>query len=355
MTVVRGWLFIWAMVFALVVGSPGSAAAATEAPTVTVVVPRSPDPVMAEVLVRVEGELRAAGFNVSVVRQASEESPEDALANAATEQSPIALVGVFGTSQTGIDLWVLDRIQQRTVRRAIRNVDLGSRNSEVLAVRTAEQLSASLEELDIAPAPPPAPPESKPAPAPVPPAAPDQLASTPVASQKRGTVGLEVGPAVVFSFEGMGPALSPFARLCISPLPALELRLSGAGLGTRPQVQSDLGTARFAQSFFILDVTYGLQASSRLRPYAALGGGAYYSEVFGSSASALPSKNSSAWAMALEIGAGSSYRLSQSLELIAELDALLLSPYAVVRFADQERAKTGRPAVLFSTSVRGWL
>lgn len=353
MTVVRGWLFIWAMVFAWVVGSPGPAAAASEGPTVTLVVPQSPDPVMAEVLVRVEGELRAAGFDVSVMRQAPEESPKDALANAARELSPIALVGVFGTSQTGIDLWVLDRIKQRTVRRAIRNADLGSRNSEVLAVRTAEQLSASLNELDIGPAPPPTPPESKPAP--VPPAAARQVASPPVTPEKRGTVGLEVGPAVVFSFEGIGPAILPFARLSISPLPALDLRLSGAGLGTRPQITSELGTARFAQSFFILDATYGLQASTRLRAYAALGGGAYHARVFGSSATELPSKDSSAWAVALEAGAGFSYRLARSIELVTELDALLLSPYAVVRFADQERAKTGRPAVLLATAVRGWL
>lgn len=339
MSAARAWLVTGAMIVALVVGSP-PLAAAPKAPTVTLVVPTSPEPEIAEVLVRVEGELRAAGFDVITVSQAKDESPEITLQNVASQLKPLALVGVFGTSQLGIDLWVLDRIRQRTVRRAIRNADLGSRNSEVLAVRTAEQLSASLEELDIAPTPPPPPRDPKPAPVP---------------SSKRPTVGLGVGPAVIFSFEGIGPALLPLARVHFSPTPALELRLSGAALGTRPLVTSKLGTARFAQSFVLLDATYGLTTSSALRPFAAIGGGAFRAEVFGSSAVDLPSKNSSLWAAALEVGAGSSYRLARGVELVVELDALLLSPFAVVRFADEERAKTGRPALLFSTSLRGWL
>ncbi len=123
-------------------------AAETSAPTVVLLRVTSPDDVTTEATARVNGELKAAGFEVVVVPLRGEDAKSD-LENAARDFNAMAAFAIFvrpfEAGASVAEIWVSDRTRQKLViqKAVLHETDRG-RGSEILAVRAVELLKANL-------------------------------------------------------------------------------------------------------------------------------------------------------------------------------------------------------------------
>jgi hypothetical protein len=319
-------------------------------PVVALLRPDPPDPALGEMFVRLEGELRTAGFDVTIVARAPDEAPRSAIDRASRTYAPAAVIGIFGESLAAMELWVADRLTGRSVASRLNaSGESGTRATEILAIRAAEQLNASLVELDLSPKPVEATPPAKPAEsAPVPKPAPS--VDRPAAPSRFRA---ELGVGSLFSFEGASPTVTPVGRISWSVLPAIEVRLTGAWLGSRSGVSSASGSASFSQDLLLLEGVYSPARPGQFGPRASLGVGAMHVGVDGRGSGAVQGLDASMWSAAIDAGLGFCYRRAASLGFAIEGHAVFANPYPVVRLLDEAQATTGRPAIFASVALIG--
>ncbi len=321
-----------------------------ERPLVTLLRPDPPDPALGQMFVRLEGELGAAGFDVKVVGTTPDEAPRAAIARASETASethaPAAIIGVFG-GPAGMELWVADRLTGRSVvRRLNASGESGARASEILAIQAAEQLSASLVDLDLAPKPAKAAP---PKPAEVAPTA----RPRPTGGEERSRFQAELGVGSLFSFEGMGPTVTPVGRLAWSALPFWGVRMTGAGLGSHSSIASSSGSATISQDLLLVESVFSPSISGPRGLRASLGVGTLHAGVEGRGSGSAQGLDASVWAAAVDAGVGLCYARAASMGFALEGHAVFASPYPVVRLLDEARATTGRPAIFASFALTG--
>jgi hypothetical protein len=330
--------------------------------TVVLVLPDLPDADLAEAYVRIQGELRTAGFDVEEAALPRDPDPAKALASAAEERSPLAVIGIFENPRGALEFWILD---VRTGRTAVKRMARGgepARAPEILAISAVEVLLASLSELDIKPAP----------------SSTDESAASPRAAASGGAPtdraavpehpseadaskqgdrelhwGLELG--IGSAVGSYGASVLPAARLAWSPLPILRARVSGLAFGTRPEVTGPGGFARTSQAIILAEVVLRPWDLRALAPQISLGSGAYHFRIEGHSIDGNQGATASQLSAAVDAGAGIAWRQQRHVELAFEAHALLAQPYPSIRFFGVERATAGRPTLLLSATVAGWL
>jgi hypothetical protein len=316
-------------------------------PLVALLRPDPPDPALGQMFVRIEGELNAAGFDVTIVARAPEEAPQAAIERASETHAPAAIIGVFGGSLAGMELWVADRLTGRSVVRHLNaSGESGTRASEILAIRAAEQLSASLVDLDLAP---------KPA---VVTPAPEVAAKPPPApGSERPAEGsrfrAELGIGSLFSFEGAGPIVTPVGRLSWSALPSWAIRITGAGLGSHSSIASPSGSASFSQDLLLVESVFSTSKPGKLGLRASLGVGTLHVGVEGHGSGSVQGLDSSIWAAAVDAGVGLCYRRAAGMGFALEGHAAFASPYPVVRLLDETQATMGRPTIFATAALTG--
>ncbi len=315
-------------------------------PLVALLRPDPPDPDLGQMFVRIEGELNAAGFDVTIVARAPDEAPQAAIERASETHAPAAIIGVFGGSLTGMELWVADRLTGRSVVRHLNaSGESGTRASEILAIRAAEQLSASLIDLDLAP---------KPAPV-----APSPNTATPAPAPRserpaeRSRFRVELGIGTLFSFEGAGPTVTPVGRVSWAALPSWELRMTGAGLGTYSSVSSPSGSATFSQDLLLVETVLSPSKPGVLALRASLGAGTMHVGVEGHGAGSVQGLDTSIWVAAVDAGVGLGYRRAAGVGFAFEGHAVFTSPYPVVRLLDETQATMGRPTIFATAALTG--
>jgi len=140
---------------------------AAREPTVVLLRPAHPTPLAAEAIVRLRGELLAAGYAVETADVTEAGGVRAAIASASRSPGADAVVALFGdTPQSPGLLWVIDRASGKTFSRPIPHDAEGVRSAQILSVRALELLRASfLEAALVSPARAPAP-KSSPAAAP---------------------------------------------------------------------------------------------------------------------------------------------------------------------------------------------
>jgi hypothetical protein len=319
-------------------------------PMVVLLRPDPPDPALSQMFVRIEGELGTAGFAVTIVAKAPDEAPRAAIEKASKSLAPAAVIGVFGDPLAGMELWVADRLSGKSIVRHL-NVsgESGTRASEILAIRAAEQLSAGLVELDLWPkavevasqaakAAPRAAPEPKP---------------NGERPDERSRFRAELGVGSMFSFEGASPTVTPVARLSWSALPAWDVRMTGAWLGSRSSIASSSGTASFSQDLLLVEGVFSPSKPGKLGLRASLGVGTLHIGVEGRGSRSVQGLDTSSWAAAFDTGVGLCYVRAASWGFAFEGHAIFASPYPVVRLLDQAQATTGRPAIFASLALTG--
>jgi len=343
----KGALF--ALVIPALLLRPVVAYAAAAAPLVVLVRPQPDDETMSEALVRLQGELEALGFVVSIVEPSAETDPKRMTESAGTLSSA-ATIAMFKSSPGMLELWIADRLTGKTVVRQVKAGETRGRSpAQVLAIRAAELLRASLAETVLEPS------EAPAQEAPSPPAVTHWIESsiTPPPPQFV-RLGLEAGAGVVGSFNGIGPSVVPMVRARVSFGELFAIGLGAAGLGTSSKVTGATATADVRQEVVLADAQLRFLPGALVRPTLSVGAGAYGMLVDGTAQWPYEGKSGSHWSPAVAGAGGLVLRLDASVDLVLEARAIVATSSPTVRFFDEEAARGGRPTYLASLSLVGW-
>jgi hypothetical protein len=332
----------------------GLAAAATAPlPRVVLVRPPAAPPAVTEALVRLRGELLAAGFEAEVVELPLGADVRDSLERltppTGNGASATALVAVIASAEAGTaELWVIDRVTGKTV---VRRVNAGtadaSRAAEVLAVRAVELLRASFLELAVPPTNPATPP------APAAPAV-ERWATAPL-EDRDWTWAIEAGGGTAIAIGGPWNPFMPVARLERAFGRHFCLRVSFAGLGTSANLNAPGGSADVTETLMLAEAAVRFRRGRRLQPLISAGGGAMRTAAEGQAfATPLKGAGRSQWSVAGDLGLGLRIPLSgQRFEMGLEAHALLAQPYPTVTYMGEQFALVGRPTVLVTLTLLG--
>jgi hypothetical protein len=295
-------------------------------------------------LTRIHEELLAEGFEVHVVDPGPKTDPisvAQALEQPSDSAASIALLG--DPTIEPAELWIVDRTGARPdVRRIAIPSDDPLHAPEILAIRTIELLRASALQRLV---------ESTRFQSPSPPA----KVLAPAAPEKRSPVGIELGLAVVQDLEGPGPAEIPLARLHVVLARWLFARLTAAGLGSRPRVESAEGSATIGQNLGLLEVGVTFRSQHRLVPIVTLGAGALYVTSDGNGVYPFAGHLGSRWTALVDGGFGLFAPFSRQWGLAVEVHALLAAPHPFVRFSDTSAGNIGWPALATTLTLVTWL
>jgi hypothetical protein len=312
-------------------------------------------PVPSEVVNRVRGELIADGFQVESGPSVPDVDRTEALRRAGRAAGAAIVAGLFVDEDTGgIDMCLLNTFSGGIVARRLEAPSKSSDGPQVVARHAVTLLRANL--LDFAL-------EGLRSAFATAPKSPSTLASPPAAlprdeaaeRQRLPRVAVEGGLGVLGGFEAVGPSVMPVVRLRLAAAKALQFRLMGAGLGSAPSVQSQFGSATVAQGLVQVDAMASFGHGPWPRPLAAAGVGAYYAGVTGSGILPYQGHNDSAFALAISGAVGVGATVARDVDLSLELQALVTEPGVILRFADVAAARMGRPLLLATLTVAGWM
>ncbi len=319
-------------------------AESTEMSRVAVLRPSIANDVTSEAVLRVRGELGAAGFDVVLVDRTAERDRPSALQAAGQAAHAIATFGIFDASSgpgpaRSAEIWIADVRRGKTV---VQHVGIDEpdpeRRSAALAVHAVEILRASMVELGL---------HAEPSAAPSEPTetAPDNARSHPVTDNRAPRFAVGAGLGVLQSLQRLGTAISPMARFTYFPSPALGARLGVLGLGTSVDRSSVAGTATVHQQLALLEVVLS-GTRGVLRPTVSTGVGAYHLGFSSVGAPPYLGTTGGTWAALGSIGAGASLRLGGPLLANLDVQALFTAPRAVVTIAGADVGHAGTPSLL---------
>jgi hypothetical protein len=346
----RTWLRLLSTLLAALLPLTRSGRAGAESAALIVLVrPTQTTPAVTEALTRVRGELTADGFDVAMIDAQTASDPDRTLARVGQQTSAAATLGIFIRDEASVvELWVVDRVTNKTsVRRAEAERGDDWRAPEVLARRVVELLRASLLEVLV-----PAPRRANET------ASPQTQAyhwAARALERRRSTWGIDGGAAMLGGFGGVQAAILPVARLRLSLNESFTARLTLAGLGTRPTVSAEDGTAAISQALTLLELQAIPAKSKWVRPVLSIGAGAYHVGAEGNARWPYQGVDVARWTVAADAGAGISLPISSTFEIAIEGHAMVATPYPVIRFLGRDIANTGRPSIFAVVTLVGWL
>ena len=305
-------------------------------------------------LTRIREELAAGGFEVVIADPGPSTDPLST-AEAMTHQpdAAVAVIAVVGDPEAGsAEIWIVDRIAGPPEVRKIVSSEDPAHAPEVLAIRTIEILRASaLKRLVESTRPP-----GSPVPAPSGPPPPAAIASGPATgpAPHLAPLGLEAGVSMFDSVRGLGPAALPVIRIRLAFDGPEFLRVTFAGLGTRPRIETTMGSVAIGQALGLVEIGAAWRPGARLRPIVTLGAGALYLESDGSGIWPYQGVRDAQWAAVTDLGIGALLGMGGQLALALELHALVAFPRPVVRFVEAEVATLGRPTLVAALTLVAW-
>jgi len=331
--------------------SSAAAEAALDAGPVIVLQPTTASSALRRSLARIRNELSADQFQVVLADSGAATDPTAVIESAGADPAGGAVLAVFGDPETGVaELCVVQRSGRRVaVRRATVVVDDPERMPEALSARALELLRASALELAIdgqgARRQPSAPEVNRTIEAASQPAAP----AAPAADT---ALAVEMGVGILHSIDGPPPAVMPVGRIRVRVWSWLGTRVTVAGLGTRPRVDSRYGSAAVSQSLALLELAGGFRSGRRIRLAASLGAGALEVGVAGVGAGPYEGRDSQRWSPALGGGLGVAFAIGSRAALATEMQAMMAFPHPIVRFVDVAAASVGYPSFLLTATLQ---
>jgi len=323
-------------------------------PKVILVRPPAAPATVSEALVRLRGELVAAGFAAEVVETALGPDVRASLEKLApaSSGSPTALVAVVASADPATaELWVIDRVTGKTV---VRRVNAGAvdppRVAEVLSVRAVELLRASFLELAIGTAP-------RSAEAPPPPPAPvvERFVTAPLEeAEPDWTWAVEAGGGTAAAINGPWNAILSVARLEHAFGPHFCARVTFAGLGTAARVDTPQGFVGVSPTVLLAEALVRFRRGRRIEPLVTVGAGALRLATDSHESSPYDAVSGARWGAAADVGIGVRIPLRRHrFELGVEAHALGAQPYPSIRFFGTEIAQAGRPSLIGSVTLLG--
>jgi hypothetical protein len=328
-----------------------------QAAAVAILRPERTSPELTEALFRLQGELLALGIEVEVSRRIGHGEDDGdtraAFERRAAERKLDAIIDVLADeSPPAADVWTFPRAPATSeVSRVV--FEPGARSAtETFAIRAIEVLRSRLLEIDLlarerAGAPPltparPPPPRER--------AAPRSRADAPTPR-----LGLEGGAVVLTSLDGVGPALMPLVRVDAAVHPRLVAQATFSGLGTRPVIERGAESARVALSYGLLGLCYCSPFETGLGPVVGLSAGALRTSLSGHADAPERGHAVARWSFLVDAALGARLGLPGRYYLTLASHVQLAQPYVAVHFVDERVASSGRPNVLVTLTVGGWL
>jgi hypothetical protein len=332
------------LVLAVAVARPGPGWAASA----RVVVLESPtaSPGTRRCLTMIRDELTAGGFDVETVDPGPATDPFSLAAVMRAQSSAAATIALLGDPELGrAELWILDRIGANAeVRRIPAPSDDPERVEEVLAIRTIEVLRASALKLFIE--------SSRPAP---PPAEVAPVRSAEAPAPRPRVVALEGGVSLLASPGELDAAAVPLARLRVAVAGPIVARLTIAGLGSRPRIETARGTAVITQELGVVELGLVFRRDHRLAPAIMLEAGVLHLGSDAQGTGPYLGQRDGRWSAVAGVGAGVVVGISGRLAIALETHVMIASPYPVVRFVDWQAATVARPASWTTLTLVSWL
>jgi hypothetical protein len=302
-----------------------------------------------EVANRVRGELLADGFSVQWV-DATPDGDRVATLTRASHVAGAAVAAGLWVAEDGraIELVLVDGLTGRSlVRRLEPEPGSAGQAPEVMARRSVDFVRAGLLDFLV---------ESLRSAVSdahrVPPVVPKAEASD---GTEKSRWAIEAGVGVLGSFEGVGPATMPVARVRFAASPTWQLRITTAWLGTQPLLEFPTGTASVAQGIALLECSAHFWRRRIFRPLVSFGAGTYYVGVTGSGAAPDRGERSTAFSFAFDAGVGVAAAMGSHFEVLLEAQAILAEPGIGIRFVGVDSARIGHPSVLGTLTIAGWI
>lgn len=325
-----------ALFLAVALFAPGTAFAAT----VFLVPSATPSAAMAEVLVRVRGELVSEGFTVEVPSLPPPEDLDQLLSRASAD-AVVALGG--GDLPDSVEIRLLDPVNGKLVMRRMALPSATDVSAKTLAIQTLELIRATFLEMDLTPAP------RLPEP---PPAAVVAPATAPLPTER---IGIDVGVATVFDIDASTPVVLPLVRLSWPLRPWLLPQLVAAGLGTRRTIGGEGISAEVSQEFALVGASCRFRARARLRPFLSLAAGVLHTSAQGKADPPDWARADQQWSLLLDASVGSWLTLGDRFQVALALQAQAAERYPAVRFSGSVVKRSMNPSILATITVGTWL
>jgi hypothetical protein len=259
----------------------------------------------------------------------------------------VAIVGDL--SPDSVEVWVIDKVTGKSVVRRVPFEPTATRASETLAIRAIELLRSSFLEIDLAAH------DRRSQPGTAPPPAVVHFVETERLARNPERFGVEVGGAGVMSLDGVGPALLPLVRFGWSLRSWFLVQAALAGLGTRANVESQVGSAQVAQAYGLLGGSFRFRAGTHVHPFVELSAGVLHTSVEGRAAAPNQSLASDQWSFLCDAGFGALVRLPDRFYLSLAAHVQLAQPYPAVRVLGTVVATSAHPNLLLTFTVGAWL
>jgi len=340
--------FVVALTLTLLAGARAQAA------TIVIIRPTGPSPELTETVSRLHGELLSLGLDVAFVEPAGGPAsrppdPRARLEPISAAYNADAVIDVAGAPATAaVDIYVIDR---RARRSEVSRIALESNAENAparFAIRTIEFLRSSLVEIDLAA-------RARTGSIELRAAAAAPAAETRAEPSPADRLGVEAGAALLTGLDGVGPAFLPTVRVGWARPSGLVLHAALAGLGSRPTLNGQTGSARVAQQFALLGVGIGAPSTRRIRPYAALSAGVLRTAIDGQADAPSEPHAVTPWSFLMEGSVGARVNVPGRTFFTLAAHVQVAAPYVAVHIGETVVATTGRPNFLLTLTVGAWL
>ncbi len=327
------------------------------APTVVLLRPTESNELTTEALVRVKGELEAAGFDVVFLPLFEGGDAKRELETAGQDRSPVAAFALFvAPAESGAsiaEIWVSDRVRQKTViqRTTLSETD-PARGSVILAVRAVELLKVNLAGYwaPTAPLTAPSPAAARPAPL-APPRDATPIPRAPFASG----LGAGVGVGAMESFGAMGVSWAPDIMVSYGWSNGWGVRAHLLGLGPSTTLSATQGTARIDAQLATIEVTKAWWPRAAVVPFLFAGAGAQHDHVVGTALLPYLGHSSDNWSFATSAGVGVGVPVVSVLSFLLQAGGVAAWPSSTVNIANAEVGRVGAPALVVDGGLMGVL
>ena len=165
-------------------------------------------------------------------------------------------------------------------------------------------------------------------------------------------VTVDLGVATWASIGGPPPAVAPVGRVALRLSDWAWARITAAGLGTRPSLETAYGSATLAQTVALAEAVAVFRGDKWLRPFVSVGAGALNVAVSGMGEGQYEGRAPQRWSAAFDGGIGVALVVRSRAALVTELHALVAAPHPVVRFADTRAATIGYPSLILTLALQ---
>ena len=341
----RAYWTAWVLGLAMMFDGRGASAETPRGPPVILLEPATASPAVRRSFARIRDEASADRFQV-VADSTADGGPAAILDRAASDRKGSTILTLFGDPETGqAELCLFQRTARRTVvRRAVVSDD-PDRMPEALAARALELLRATALELSL---------EIEEAPRAKTRPEPTVLADRPPArlAPETPSAVAAMGVGIWNSIDGPPAAVTPLVRIGLRLSRWAWARLSVAGLGTRPRIDSAHGTASLSQNMGLAELAAVFRDGKRVQPSITLGAGVLDVAVLGTGVAPYEGREPRRWSAAFDAGVGVAFALGPRAAVVTELHALIAAPHVVVRFADTRAATIGFPSLILTIALQ---